>query len=79
MLSMLYVVLYYSKIFIKLSIQQILQALKIIIGYKNLLVFDRVFSEIFGRNFNPPVFRYRSWFEAFYWLIGDSGGAALKV
>jgi len=44
-----------------------------------LLVFDRVFSELLGSNFNPHFFRYRSWFEAFlYFLIGDGCGAALK-
>jgi len=44
------------------------------------LLFDRVFSELFGRNFNPQLFTYRSWFEAFLWLlIGDGGGATLKV
>jgi len=44
-----------------------------------LLLFDRVFSELFGINFNPQFFRYRSWFEAFlYFLFGDGGGAALK-
>jgi len=45
-----------------------------------LLLFDRVFSELFGRNFNPQFFTYRSWFEAFLYLfIGDGGGAALKL
>jgi len=40
-----------------------------------LLLFDRVFSELFGRNFNPYFFRYRSWFEVFIYLhIGDGGG-----
>jgi len=40
-----------------------------------LLLIDRVFSELFGRNFNPKCFRYRSWFEAFPYLhIGDGGG-----
>jgi len=30
--------------------------------------------------FNLQYFRYRSWFEAFlYFLIGDGGGALLKV
>jgi len=44
-----------------------------------LLLFDRVFSELFGRNFNPQYLRYRSWFEAFlYLLIGDGGRVALK-
>jgi len=44
-----------------------------------LLLFDRVFSELFGINFNPQFFRYRSWFEAFlYLLIGDGGVPALK-
>jgi len=39
-----------------------------------------VFSEVFGRNFNPQFFRYRSGFEAFlYLLIGDGGGAPMKV
>jgi len=43
------------------------------------LLFDKVFSELFERNFNPQLFRYRSWFEAFlYFLIGDGGGVALK-
>jgi len=31
-----------------------------------LLLLDRVFSELFGRNFNPQSFRYRSCFEAFF-------------
>jgi len=44
-----------------------------------LLLFDRAFSELFGRNFNPQSFRYRSWFEALlYLLIGDGGGVAVK-
>jgi len=44
-----------------------------------LLVFDRVFSELFGINFNPQFFRYRIWFETFfYFLIGNGGGVALK-
>jgi len=45
-----------------------------------LLLFDKVFSEVFGRNFNPQSFRYRSWFEAFLYLhIGDGSGNPLKV
>jgi len=28
-----------------------------IIWYKYLLLFDRVFSELFGRNFNPQFFQ----------------------
>jgi len=55
---------------------------KIIIWCKKLSfgIFGRVFSELFGRNFNPQFFRYRSWFEAFfYWHIGDGGGAPLKA
>jgi len=45
-----------------------------------LLYFDRGFSELLGRNFNPQFFTYRSWFEAFlYLLIGDGGGGALKA
>jgi len=45
-----------------------------------LLLFDRGFSELFGRNFNPPFFTYRSWFEAFlYLLIGDGSGVTLKT
>jgi len=44
-----------------------------------LLLFDRVFSEHFGRNFNLQFVWYRSWFEAFvYLLIGDGGGVPLK-
>jgi len=44
-----------------------------------LLLFDRVFSELFGRNFNPQFSRYRSWFEAFLYLLrGDDGGGVLK-
>jgi len=44
-----------------------------------LLLVDRVFSELFGRNLTHNFFRYRSWFEAFlYLLIGDGGGVALK-
>jgi len=27
------------------------------IWYKYLLLFDKVFSELFGRNFNPQFFR----------------------
>jgi len=39
-----------------------------------------VFSELFGRNFNPQFFRYRSWFEAFLCLhIGDGGETPLNV
>jgi len=42
-------------------------------------LFDSVFSELFGRNFNLQFFTYRSWFEAFfYWLNGDVGGVVLK-
>jgi len=42
-----------------------------------LLLFHRVFSELFGRKFNPQFLGYRSWSEAFFYLlIGD--GAALK-
>jgi len=34
-----------------------------------------VFSEHFGRNFNPQFVWDRSWFEAFvYLLIGGGGG-----
>ena len=45
-----------------------------------MLLFDGGFSELFGRNFNPQFFMYRSWFEAFlYLLIGDGGGVALKA
>ena len=50
-------------IFIKLSINQVLQSLKIIIWYKKiiiwykyLLLFDRVFSDLFGINFNKQFF-----------------------
>jgi len=44
-----------------------------------LLLFDRVFSELFVINFNPQFFWYRSCVEAFvYLLIGDGGGVALK-
>jgi len=44
-----------------------------------LLLFDKVFSELFGKNFNLQYFRYGSWFESFlYLLIVDGGGAALK-
>ena len=65
---------------------QILRSLKINIWYKNfiiwykyLLLFDRAFSELSGRNFNPQFFRYTSWFEAFiYFHIGDSVEAPLK-
>ena len=56
--------LFNCRIFIKLSINQVLQSLKIIIWYnkniiwyKYLLLFDRVFSELFGRNFNKQFFR----------------------
>jgi len=39
-----------------------------------------VFSELFGRNFNPQFFTYRSLFEAFLYLhIGDGSGTPLKV
>jgi len=45
-----------------------------------LLIFDRVFSELFGRNLNHNFFWYRSWFEPFLYLhIGDGGGVPLKV
>jgi len=55
----------------------------IIICYKKLsfglLLFDKIFSELFGRNVNPQFCRYRSWFEAFFYLlIGDGDGAPLK-
>jgi len=44
-----------------------------------LLLFGRVFSELFERNFNPQFFRCRSWLETFLFLpIGDGGGVALK-
>jgi len=44
-----------------------------------LLLFGRVFSKLFGRNFNPQFFRYRSRLETFLCLLtGDGGGAALK-
>ena len=44
-----------------------------------MFLFGRVFSERFGRNFNSQFFRYRSWFEAFpYLLIGDGCRATLK-
>ena len=44
-----------------------------------MLLFDRAFSELFGRNFSPQPFRCRSWFEAFlYLLIGDGGVVAVK-
>jgi len=43
-------------------------------GGAYFLLFDRVFSELFGRNFNPQSFTYRSCFVAFlYLLIGDGG------
>jgi len=45
-----------------------------------LLSFHKYFSELFGRNFNPQFFTYRSWFECFlYLLIGDGGGVALNA
>jgi len=45
-----------------------------------LLLFDSVFSELFGINFNPKFFRYRSWFEAFRYLHnGDDGEGPLKA
>ena len=45
-----------------------------------MLLFDRIFSELFGRNFNPQFFRCRSWFETFlYFLIGDGGGVAIVI
>ena len=38
--------------------------------------FRKMFFRVFGRNFNPQFFRYRSWFEAFLNVdIGDGGGA----
>jgi len=74
-------------VFIKLSIFQVLQSLKIIIWYKTLSfglsrlfaliwwVFSELLDEILTHNF----FRNRSWFEAFlYLLVGDGGGAPLK-
>jgi len=52
---------------------------KVIIWYKYLLLFDKVFSEPFGRKFNPQFFWYRRWFEAFvHLLIGDGGAVSLK-
>ena len=74
-------------IFIKLSINQIPQSLKIIIWYKKLSFgitirsylirsFQNFLEEILTRNF----FRSRSWFETFLYLnIGDSVGAPLKI
>jgi len=57
-----------------------MQSLTIIIWYKCLHLFDRVFSELFGRNFNPQFFRYRSLFEAFLYLhIGEGLWIPLKV
>jgi len=50
-----------------------------IIWYKYFLLFHRVFSELFGRNFNSQFFGYRSRFEAFFLRIGDGGGAPLKA
>jgi len=45
-----------------------------------LLLFDKVFSELFGGNFNSQFFRYGSWFEAFLYLnIGDGDGVPLKI
>jgi len=45
-----------------------------------LLIFDRGFSELFERNFDPQFFTDRSWFESFlYLLIGDGGGIALQA
>jgi len=45
-----------------------------------LLLLDRVFSEIFGTNFNPQFFKVLSWFEAFRYLhIRDAGGGPLKA
>ena len=45
-----------------------------------MLLLDRVLSELFGRTFKPQFFTYRSWFEAFlYLLIGDGGGVTLKA
>jgi len=62
------------------SVQKLSFGKKVIIWYKCLLLFDRVFSELFGRNFYPQFFRYRSWFEAFFYLhIGDGSGTPLKV
>jgi len=44
-----------------------------------LLLFDRVFSELLEEIVTHNFFRYRSWFEAFlYLLIGDDCGVALK-
>jgi len=44
-----------------------------------LLLFDRAFSELFGRNLNPQRFLGIEVFEAFlYLLIGDGGGVPLK-
>jgi len=50
------------------------------IWYNYSLLFDKVFSELFGRNFNSQFFRSRSWFETFLYLnIGDGVGAPLKI
>jgi len=44
-----------------------------------LVLLRRVFSELFGRNFNHNFFRFKSRFEAFpYLFIGGGGGVALK-
>jgi len=45
-----------------------------------LLLFDKVFSELYGINFNSQYFRYWSWFEAFlHFNIGDGVWAPLKI
>ena len=45
-----------------------------------MLLLVRVLSELFGRNFKPQFFTYRSWFDAFlYLLIGGGVGVTLKA
>jgi len=52
---------------------------KVIIWYKDLLLFDRAFSELFEKIITHNFFRYRGWLEAFIYLhIRDGNGDLLK-
>ena len=43
-----------------------------------MLLFDGVFSDLFGRNFNPQLFGIEVGLNLVYLLIGDGGGVLLK-
>jgi len=52
---------------------------KVIIWYKDLLFFDRVFSELLEKIITHNFFWYRGWFEAFIYLhIRDGGGGPFE-